>query len=165
MILFLDTTDLNRLHFALLDAGPKKIKLIQVKRKIAYEETHKTLELLANFLKKNKINLSLFPSPRLGEGKSAKYVLSPNPGRDRERLGDKSKALNHKSSIVKLFVCSGPGSFTGTRIGVTIAQALNFALDIPAVAIKKADVPKNLKKLAAYRGGKKLVAEYNRPAV
>lgn len=33
--------------------------------------------------------------------------------------------------ISEISVNQGPGSFTGTRIGVTIANALGFSLDLP----------------------------------
>ncbi|SRR5258706_9836715 len=33
--------------------------------------------------------------------------------------------------ITEIEVNTGPGSFTGTRIGVSIANALGFSLDIP----------------------------------
>lgn len=35
------------------------------------------------------------------------------------------------SDIKSIQVNNGPGSFTGTRIGVSVANALGFALDIP----------------------------------
>lgn len=133
MLLFLDTTDLNSLHFALLDASAKKGGLIQTKRKIAYEETHKTLELLAEFLKTNKINLASPP--------------------------------NVKAQLSKVICCSGPGSFTGTRVGVTIAQALGFAWKIPVIAIAKNKLPKNLKNLAKLKTQGKILVRYSRPAV
>lgn len=37
----------------------------------------------------------------------------------------------HQADITEVEVNPGPGSFTGTRIGVTIANALGFALGIP----------------------------------
>ena len=36
-----------------------------------------------------------------------------------------------QEDITEVVVNAGPGSFTGTRIGVTIANALGFALGIP----------------------------------
>ena len=38
-------------------------------------------------------------------------------------------------------VTTGPGSFTGIRVGVALAQAMGFTLGIPVVAIKKTRVP------------------------
>ena len=34
-------------------------------------------------------------------------------------------------SLNEILVCNGPGSFTGSRIAVTIAKTLSFALNIP----------------------------------
>jgi tRNA threonylcarbamoyladenosine biosynthesis protein TsaB len=62
--------------------------------------------------------------------------------------------------IMKIMVCAGPGSFTGTRVGVTIAQGLAFARHIPIVAIPKDKVPDNLLKLPIFKGGKKITLEY-----
>ncbi len=38
--------------------------------------------------------------------------------------------------IKRIFVNSGPGSFTGTRVGVSIANALSFSLNIPVNNLK-----------------------------
>lgn len=38
--------------------------------------------------------------------------------------------------IKRIFVNSGPGSFTGTRVGVAIANALSFSLGVPVNNIK-----------------------------
>ena len=63
------------------------------------------------------------------------------------------KILNHldfflkkhkvkKSDIKKITVCKGPGSYTGTRVGVTIAQALSLALNVPLRVVGKAAMDK-----------------------
>lgn len=49
--------------------------------------------------------------------------------------------------LKKIMVCSGPGSFTGIRVGVSLAQALGFALNIPVIVVPKNKVPEDLKKL------------------
>ncbi|MFA7253226.1 MAG: tRNA (adenosine(37)-N6)-threonylcarbamoyltransferase complex dimerization subunit type 1 TsaB [Patescibacteria group bacterium] len=36
-----------------------------------------------------------------------------------------------KSNIKKIIVNSGPGSYTGLRVGITVANLLAFAFDIP----------------------------------
>jgi tRNA threonylcarbamoyladenosine biosynthesis protein TsaB len=58
------------------------------------------------------------------------------------------KTLKNTSSII---VKSGPGSFTGLRIGISVANAMAYSLDIPIVGISKT---KTVDKLLAE--GKKL---------
>ena len=66
---------------------------------------------------------------------------------ERETVNDHSKylvpiideELNKNNltikDINKIYVVSGPGSFTGTRIAVTVAKTLSYALDIPVKSI------------------------------
>ena len=44
------------------------------------------------------------------------------------------------NNINKIAVCVGPGSFTGTRIGVTIAKMLSYANNIPIVSLTSLDL-------------------------
>ena len=44
------------------------------------------------------------------------------------------------TDLGKIAVCIGPGSFTGTRIGVTIAKTLAFSIKIPIVSISSLDM-------------------------
>lgn len=60
----------------------------------------------------------------------------------------------------RVVVCSGPGSFTGIRVGVSLAQALGFALHIPVLAIPKNKVPKDLIKLKTIKLPRKLILHY-----
>jgi tRNA threonylcarbamoyladenosine biosynthesis protein TsaB len=46
-------------------------------------------------------------------------------------LKDNGKVLHDINGIV---VFKGPGSFTGLRIGITVANALAYALDVPIVS-------------------------------
>lgn len=48
-------------------------------------------------------------------------------------------------SLRGIIVIKGPGSFTGTRIGVATANALAFTLGIPILGVKKEDL--DLRKL------------------
>jgi tRNA A37 threonylcarbamoyladenosine modification protein TsaB len=41
-----------------------------------------------------------------------------------------------RADIKKMYVVPGPGSFTASRVSVTIANAIAFALDIPIVSVK-----------------------------
>jgi len=121
MLLFIDTSDLQSIVFAIVPTDDGRILLHS--QSIAYNENDKTLSLLDTFLKKHRVKLD---------------------------------------AITKIVVCSGPGSFTGTRVGVTIAQGIGFARNIPVVAIPKAKVPTVLKKLATLKAGKTLTVQYNR---
>lgn len=62
--------------------------------------------------------------------------------------------------LSKIIVCSGPGSFTGIRVGVSLAQALGFALNIPVIAILKSKVPGNLINLGSVKGSTSLSITY-----
>lgn len=64
------------------------------------------------------------------------------------------------TDLEKVVVCSGPGSFTGIRVGVSLAQALGFALNIPVIAVAKSKVPKDLTKLHTLKAGKTLNLNY-----
>ena len=50
------------------------------------------------------------------------------------------KSNLNPSDLNKLAVCIGPGSFTGTRIGVTIAKTLAYSLNIPIVTLTSIDL-------------------------
>ncbi len=43
-------------------------------------------------------------------------------------------------SIEKIFIVNGPGSFTGIRVGVTIAKILGLTLNIPLIPISKLEL-------------------------
>jgi len=46
------------------------------------------------------------------------------------------------SDVTEIEVNLGPGSFTGLKIGVAIANTLSFALDIPVNGQRKLVLPK-----------------------
>ncbi len=61
-----------------------------------------------------------------------------------EKFLKQSKIQNPKSRINRLVVCKGPGSFTGIRVGLSLAQALSLAWKIPLRVLSKPDFVKTL---------------------
>jgi tRNA threonylcarbamoyladenosine biosynthesis protein TsaB len=116
MILFINTTDFNNLHLALVDGNVKEFNT-----RVAFNENYKTNDLLEKFLKRSKVTMP---------------------------------------DIAKVIVCSGPGSFTGIRVGVSMAQALGFALNIPVIAIPRGKVPKDLLRLHSIKASEKMTLNY-----
>ncbi len=108
MILFIDTSDFNKVTFALVGK-----KVLKKSYRINPRESHETLKKLDEFLKSVKCQ---------------------------------------RSDVKGVYVCSGPGSYTGVRIGVTAAQALGFAWQIPVTALEKEKVPVSLLDLAKVKG-------------
>jgi len=52
--------------------------------------------------------------------------------------------LEHKlklTDVTEITVASGPGSFTGLRVGATVANALGYLLDIPVNGQKTLAIP------------------------
>lgn len=44
------------------------------------------------------------------------------------------------SNIDKIFVVNGPGSFTGIRVGVTIAKIMGYCLNIPIISLSELEL-------------------------
>ena len=69
---------------------------------------------------------------RLDDQEFLREVSSP---RDQDVFGFLTQTLKEQnlsfSDITTITVNPGPGTFTGTRIGVSIANALGFALNLP----------------------------------
>ncbi len=55
------------------------------------------------------------------------------------------------SEIKQIIVCSGPGSFTGIRVGLSLAQAFGFAKNIPVHTVTKSKIPTDLDKLQSLK--------------
>lgn len=62
------------------------------------------------------------------------------------------------SDVKKIIVCSGPGSFTGLRVGISLAQAIGYAQNIPVTLLSKEKIPNDLSKLILLKasGNKKV---------
>ncbi len=113
MTLYIDTADFNKVTFSLEDSHQGKIPRGQPSggfRKTYKVEPHQSNEIIAKL--EEFLTLSF-----------DRVIPSDD--------GVKSKILNPKSLITRIVVNKGPGSFTGVRIGVTIAQALGLAWNVP----------------------------------
>lgn len=66
------------------------------------------------------------------------------------------------AKIDRIIVCSGPGSFTGIRVGIALAQAMGFALNIPVATIPQEKIPEDLMSLWKLKMSKKLTLNYGR---
>src|SRR5262245_42792262 len=66
--------------------------------------------------------------------------------------------------IEGLVVYKGPGSFTGLRIGLSIANALAYALDIPIVAKENPQwLARGIDELLSGKNEKSAIPEYGAP--
>jgi tRNA threonylcarbamoyladenosine biosynthesis protein TsaB len=65
-----------------------------------------------------------------------------------------------RTKPTKTIVCTGPGSFTGIRVGASIALALGLAWPMPIIGITKNQIPEDLKKLLSYKGSRRLALRY-----
>ena len=92
----------------------------------------------------------------INEGKIA-YIYDNNDGHDTssKMMPVLSEAFENAGlkpqDIDKMFVVTGPGSFTGIRVGLTVAKTMAYALNIPIVPISSLEV------MASCSGGTALI--------
>ena len=92
----------------------------------------------------------------INEGKIA-YIYNNNNGHDTSSkmmpvLAEAfDKAELKPQDIDKIFVVTGPGSFTGIRVGLTVAKTMAYTLNIPIVPISSLEV------MASGNGGTALI--------
>jgi len=93
----------------------------------------------------------------------AHLELSKTIHNEIEKILNKSSiSLNELEGIVCF---KGPGSFTGLRIGLSVANALAYAQSLPIVATNGEDwIPTGIKRLEAGENDKIALPEYDRPA-
>ena len=76
-------------------------------------------------------------------------------------LKSQKKDWQHIEGIVCF---QGPGSFTGLRIGLTVANTLSYGLQIPIVATQKEDwIEKGIKRLKDGDNDQQALPEYGAP--
>lgn len=71
-----------------------------------------------------------------------------------------------KLKDIEAMVCyKGPGSFTGLRIGLSVAKALSYSLDIPIIGIEGEDdwIQKGITKILDNKSDKNVIPEYGAP--
>jgi tRNA threonylcarbamoyl adenosine modification protein YeaZ len=117
MTLYINTSDFHNLELALINRGD----VSTFQKNLNFNENFKTLALIEQFLKKQKVSIK---------------------------------------DLARIVVCSGPGSFTGIRVGVALSQGLGLALNIPVLAIPKSKLPKDISSLATIKLPKKFTLHY-----
>lgn len=75
-----------------------------------------------------------------GENEIIDYIFDITKNNHSEKLMPAIKRLLEKNNILinsisAIYVTEGPGSYTGVRIGVTVAKTLAYSLDIPLYKI------------------------------
>lgn len=68
------------------------------------------------------------------------------------------------SKLSGIVVYKGPGSFTGLRIGITVANTLAYSLNIPIVGTSKNWIKNGLERLSQNKNEKSVQPEYGAEA-
>ncbi|MBH41416.1 MAG: hypothetical protein CL685_01750 [Candidatus Magasanikbacteria bacterium] len=97
-----------------------------------------------------------------------KRVDYSQPGKNRELLQEVAtfleKELCKKEEILGIAVVLGAGSFTSTRIAVTVANSWAFVQSIPVLGIAKEEMHNNDSLISSFKQqpvGKYITAEYS----
>jgi len=73
-----------------------------------------------------------------------------------------AKNNSNLQSLTGILVFTGEGSFTGLRIGTTVANTLAYSLSVPVAKAKSSDwLDKGIKKLATQKTGIYVLPEYS----
>ena len=99
-----------------------------------------------------------------GKGKAKEKIYKVDHSQSAKTLGYFIKFFGKTkwSEIEKIIVVSGPGSFSGIRVGLAMALAFSLARGIPAFAVSEEIVPKKLASLVALKKGlKKINSHFN----
>ena len=95
----------------------------------------------------------------LSENKLVDYIEFTNDNKLSEKLLPEIKQILDKNKynineINRIYISVGPGSFTGIRIGVTVAKVIAWALNIDIIPISSLEV------MASYDTDKKYVCSF-----
>jgi tRNA A37 threonylcarbamoyltransferase TsaD len=85
----------------------------------------------------------------IGIANSEKYILTTDISKDnqRDKLLSKISEIISPKDITGIIVFLGPGPFTGVRVGVSIANALSYALGVPVAGVKKIEDKEEMLKM------------------
>jgi tRNA threonylcarbamoyladenosine biosynthesis protein TsaB len=72
--------------------------------------------------------------------------LLKSPAFAKASVGKQKTTIKDLKAIV---VFQGPGSYTGLRVGISVANALGFVLKIPVIPTKEKDLKKAVSKIAS----------------
>jgi len=128
---------------------------------VSFEKSKKYMILFINTTDLENISLALLNGERVTETKT-RVTYNEN---DKTLTLLNMFLIKNKvtlENISEIWVCTGPGSFTGVRVGVTLAKAFGQAKNIPIFGIKKENVPQDLQALRNAPRNERVVVEYNR---
>ena len=83
------------------------------------------------------VNLCLYKDAKIINKTTLKQVKSTSECTMPEIINLLTKSKIESINISNIIVCNGPGSFTGVRIGVTIAKIYAWALKIKVILSSK----------------------------
>ena len=154
MILFLNTADFAKIHFVLVDKSANSA-VVAASNKLGIGSSSGRRPARSAQTAGIKILQQKLPVNHNESGKTLPALI--------KFLQSKKAA----SKISKIYVVSGPGSFSGIRVGIAIALAFGFAWNLPVYALNAEQIPKNFKAFAASKkarqfiGAKKISANFN----
>lgn len=86
-------------------------------------------------------DIAIFAISKAGKINQKTFRIGPHEShKTLEKLNEffAKLTINNPQSEIKKIICNkGPGSYTGTRVGVTITQALGLAWKIPVKFLSK----------------------------
>lgn len=81
-----------------------------------------------------------------------------------ETFHQKLQEITSLSDIEGIVIYKGPGSFTGLRIGLSVANALAYSLNIPVVASSDNWIKEGIERLLEGKNDKIALPNYGAPA-
>lgn len=80
-----------------------------------------------------------------------------------ETIHQKLQEITHLQDIEGIVIYKGPGSFTGLRIGLSVANALAYSQGIPIIAATDDWIEQGIKQLLEGKNDKVALPDYGAP--